>query len=220
MWSNPRWIGFLTICRLCGTTSYRREFKPNAQWSVFRLAKENGVTVLLDGQGADEALGGYEQYFTYYLEALRERGEWERFKREQPQIQARYPLALTPKARGWRDRLPFRFRHFLSNVWDLGRNLLYGLRPEVAGKVAEETKLRRKEGFHSLANALVQDSFGRYLTTLLRYGDRNSMAHSREVRLPFCDHRLAELIFRLPPHLMMGEVQTKRCCGRAGGDFA
>jgi asparagine synthase (glutamine-hydrolysing) len=48
------------------------------------------------------------------------------------------------------------------------------------------------------------------LTTLLRYGDRNSMAHSREVRLPFCDHRLAELALSLPPEMLMGEVQTKR----------
>ena len=36
------------------------------------------------------------------------------------------------------------------------------------------------------------------------------MAHSREVRLPFCDHRIAEFVFSLPPHLLMGEVQTKR----------
>jgi len=70
--------------------------------------------------------------------------------------------------------------------------------------------LLRKPGLDPLANALEQDSFGRCLTTLLRYGDRNSMAHSREVRLPFCDHRIAEFVFRLPPHLLMGEVQTKR----------
>ena len=70
--------------------------------------------------------------------------------------------------------------------------------------------LQRKPGFNALANALEQDSFGRYLTTLLRYGDRNSMAHSREVRLPFCDHRIAEFVFSLPPHLLMGEIQTKR----------
>jgi asparagine synthase (glutamine-hydrolysing) len=36
------------------------------------------------------------------------------------------------------------------------------------------------------------------------------MAHSREVRLPFCDHRLADFALSLPPHLLMGEVQTKR----------
>ena len=36
------------------------------------------------------------------------------------------------------------------------------------------------------------------------------MAHSVEVRLPFCDHRLAEFIFALPPSYLMGNAQTKR----------
>ena len=36
------------------------------------------------------------------------------------------------------------------------------------------------------------------------------MAHSREVRLPFCDHRLAEFVFSLPAEKLMGEAQTKR----------
>lgn len=181
-----------------------------AQWCVFRLAKERGVTVLLDGQGADEALGGYEQYFARYVEALRERGDGGRLARELPKIRERYPLALTPPTRGLRDRLPFRLRHWLSNRFGIGTSLLYGLRPEVAEKIARQNALPRKPGLDPLANALEQDSFGRFLTTLLRYGDRNSMAHSREVRLPFCDHRIAEFVFRLPPHMLMGEVQTKR----------
>jgi asparagine synthase (glutamine-hydrolysing) len=181
-----------------------------AQWCVFELAKRHGVTVLLDGQGADEALGGYEQYFGAYVAALRERGDEARLAQELPAIRARYPLALAPPARALRDRLPFRARHWLSNRFGIGTSLLYGLRPDVARRVDAETALPRKPGFDPLANALEQDSFGRYLTTLLRYGDRNSMAHSREVRLPFCDHRLAEFVLRLPPHLVMGEVQTKR----------
>jgi asparagine synthase (glutamine-hydrolysing) len=181
-----------------------------AQWSVFGLAKEHGVTVLLDGQGADESLGGYEQYFGPYVAALRERGDHARLAAELPAIRARYPLALAPPARALRDRLPFAARHFLSNQLGLGTSLLYGLHPALARTVARETAPVRKPGFDPLAGALEQDSFGRYLTTLLRYGDRNSMAHSREVRLPFCDHRIAEFVLRLPPHLLMGEVQTKR----------
>ena len=33
------------------------------QWCVARLAKENNTTVLMDGQGADELLAGYQSYF-------------------------------------------------------------------------------------------------------------------------------------------------------------
>jgi asparagine synthase (glutamine-hydrolysing) len=181
-----------------------------AQWSVFRLAKDHGVIVLLDGQGADETLGGYEQYFRQYIEALRERGESERLARELPAIRRRYPLALTSPRRALRDRLPFGVRHWLSDQLGVGSSMLYGVALDFARELIPEKDPPRLGGLNPLAGALVQDTFGRYLTTLLRYGDRNSMAHSREVRLPFCDHRIAEFVFRQPPHMIMGEVQTKR----------
>lgn len=181
-----------------------------AQYCVFRLAKEHGITVLLDGQGADELLGGYEQYFQFYVAALTERGEQNRLCNELPAIRQRYPLALVPRLRAWRDRLPFVVRRWLSHRLGIGTNLLYGLKSGIARQVMVENQRGRVECFHALGSALYQDSFGMYLTTLLRYGDRNSMAHSREVRLPFCDHRLAELALSLPPSHLMGAAQTKR----------
>jgi len=195
IWSNELPVG--------STSQY-------AQWCVFRLAKEHGITVLLDGQGADELLGGYEQYFAAYVRSLRDRGETERLSRELPAIRRRYPLALSPGARSIRDRLPLRLRHFLSNRLTFGTNLLYGLQTDVADAVAAMNATETDRRFNALTGALRGDSFGQFLTTLLRYGDRNSMAHSREVRLPFCDHRLAEFVFALPPHLLMGDAQTKR----------
>jgi asparagine synthase (glutamine-hydrolysing) len=41
-----------------------------AEWSVYRLVQETGVTVMLDGQGADEALAGYHSFFAPYLASL------------------------------------------------------------------------------------------------------------------------------------------------------
>lgn len=181
-----------------------------AQYCVFRLAKEHEITVLLDGQGADELLGGYEQYFGQYVESLKEAGHYERLERELGEIRFRYPLALASKRRVLRDQIPFPLRRWFAHRLNRGTSLLFGLRRDVALKVAAENALVRNERFSPLTSALYQESFGRYLTTLLRYGDRNSMAHSREVRLPFCDHRLAEFVFSMPAHTLMGEVQTKR----------
>jgi asparagine synthase (glutamine-hydrolysing) len=48
------------------------------------------------------------------------------------------------------------------------------------------------------------------LPSLLRYADRNSMAHSVEVRLPFLDHRVTEFAFRLPADYKIRRGVTKR----------
>jgi asparagine synthase (glutamine-hydrolysing) len=44
---------------------------------------------------------------------------------------------------------------------------------------------------------------------LLRYCDRNSMAHSREVRLPFLNHELVDFVFSLPPYFKINKGWTK-----------
>ena len=168
-----------------------------AQWCVFRLAAENSVTVLLDGQGADEILAGYEQYFAFYLASAGVDGG------EEAAIRARYPMALSMRDQGWKRRVPAGLRRYFARLLGRGSDLMFGVRPEYAsaGPGTAPADLR---------GALLRDSFGGFLSTLLRYGDRNSMAHSREVRLPFCDHRLIDFVLGLPPQYLMGDAQTKR----------
>ncbi|MCA1907392.1 MAG: asparagine synthase (glutamine-hydrolyzing) [Magnetospirillum sp.] len=163
-----------------------------AQYCVFRLARQNGVKVLLDGQGADEILGGYEQYFTAYL-----RGGGA----DSPLLHSRYGDALS-QIQPWHARLPPRLRRWLARSMDKGSDLAFGL--------AGEVRVERCTPAADLHAALRRDSLDGFLSTLLRYGDRNSMAHSVEVRLPFTDHRLFEFIQALPAEHLMGEGETKR----------
>ena len=184
-----------------------------AQWCVFRQAKQDNVTVLLDGQGADEVLGGYEQYFEAYLSSLPSGPAREA---ERQAIHQRYPLALDDRAAAWKKRIPVSWRRWIAGRTGKGSNTLYGLADDAADAVmrsSPETKIPLLAT--ALGRALYEDSFQAHLPTLLRYGDRNSMAHSREVRLPFCDHRIAEFCFSLPPHLLMGDAETKRLLRRA-----
>lgn len=170
-----------------------------AQWCVFRLAREHGVTVLLDGQGADEMLAGYEQFFRLYLR------DPDADRKERAAIRARYPLALA----GGRERLsralPRGLRRTVARVAGRGSDALFGMRSEIARVIDAPARAER-----TLAAALARETFREHLPTLLRYGDRNSMAHSREVRLPFCDHRLAEFALALPARHHMGNAETKR----------
>jgi len=178
-----------------------------AQWCVFRLAREHGVTVLLDGQGADELLAGYEQYFVPYLRARRARGEDD--PGEEAAIRKRYPLALLSRRQSWLSGLPASLRYGLAHAFKRGSDFAFGLDLGNAVALGHEEDKTPKSGARALNAALHEDTFEAHLPTLLRYGDRNSMAHSREVRLPFCDHRIAELALSLPPAYLMGGAETK-----------
>lgn len=181
-----------------------------AQWTVFETAKTAGVTVLLDGQGSDELLGGYEQYFQDYLAALQTSGQGQAARHEAEAIRRRYPLALPDWSESAKRRAPEGVRRMLAGLTGLGSDVRFGLTdppPDAAATI--DTGLAAL-AVNPLAGALIEDSFSASLPTLLRYGDRNSMAHSREVRLPFCDHRIAEFVLSLPPGFLMGDIQTKR----------
>ena len=178
-----------------------------AQWDIFRLAKQKGITVLLDGQGGDELLGGYEQYFEKYLASQTSSVILERKK-----INERYPLALLNKRQYAKQCLPHWIRHLLAGLAGIGSDFSFGLMPKYAAFLHRTmpTPPESATRFHPLAATLYREMLYTHLPVLLRYGDRNSMAHSREVRLPFCDHRLAEFTFSLPPNYLMGGAQTKR----------
>ena len=60
-----------------------------------------------------------------------------------------------------------------------------------------------------LSGVLYYNTFMNGMEELLRYADRNSMAHGVEVRLPFLNHELVEFLFSLPSYFKIREGWTK-----------
>src|SRR5439155_11466810 len=60
-----------------------------------------------------------------------------------------------------------------------------------------------------LARELLRQSFYTSLPELLRYADRNSMAHSREVRLPYLERSVVEFGLSLPAAFVYRNGVTK-----------
>ena len=166
-----------------------------AQWCVMRLVREKGIVVTLDGQGADELLGGYLPHDVYLSQILLA-GQAGRLVRE---ARAAGAVGGRPMrdilARVAASRLPAAARRHLQ-AGRPGRML--GLSREIAA--AASARHQEMFGEESLSN------LPRHLNTLttanlprlLRSEDRNSMAFSVEARTPFLDVHLAEYISLLP----------------------
>ncbi|MCL6522798.1 MAG: asparagine synthase (glutamine-hydrolyzing) [Firmicutes bacterium] len=151
---------------------------PYAQWCVMRLAAEH-VRVTLDGQGGDELLAGYVPYHFVYLRQLLRQRRWRRLLREAWASRDVLAPLLRRRLAQRRRALPVRRL----------------LRPDFLGRVRPPRRLPSQD---DLKRRLLEDLTVFSLPSLLRYEDRNSMAHSVESRLPFLDQELVEYILRLP----------------------
>lgn len=171
-----------------------------AGWMVMRLARERGITVVLNGQGADEILAGYGSYFLANFKDLFKGLRWSSLKNEIDKYSEYHGY---PKQ--WLVRELF--RHFVPfHPFRWKRRLLgdeeMGLFPSWLNKDFIKTHgggIEEKEKY----NGYMDQSLYHFLTferlpSLLRYEDRNSMAFSIESRLPFLDYRLVEFCFSLP----------------------
>ena len=169
-----------------------------AQWKVFQLAKQNGVTVTLDGQGADELLAGYPYFkLVYWAELLQKRkflrciNEVKSDSRSKAEIVRNLLMSLSGflshrkmiSLAGFKD--PQYKRDWLNKKYFRGIPLAYP---------------PRRKKFSSRLNQRLYEVFNHDgLPALLRYADRNSMGHSVEARMPFLDHRLVSYVFSLSP---------------------
>ena len=184
-----------------------------AQWSVFRLARSKGVKVMLDGQGADELLGGYHAYFSHRIGDLLKQGCLKEGARTLAELRKRHrksaaELLMTlaggfvrPGTRSWR----ISDRFFGPNR----RGLLCPDFLREGEEQSEFSKIPRLPRISLLSQSLYESFFYTTLPALLHYEDRNSMAHSIESRVPFLDYRLVEYAFALPDEMKIRGAVTK-----------
>lgn len=170
-----------------------------AQWLVMKQAREQNIPVLLDGQGADEILGGYRKFYAFHILALMRR-------RHLASAMGEFAALLRHGDRGylrWREGaryLPgFMQRRIVSGRDFVTPELAYTTKSgHVALGASEDLRMRQ-----------VLDLTRYSVPSLLRYEDRNSMAWSIESRVPFLDYRLVEFALSLPVEHKLRGGRTK-----------
>jgi len=183
-----------------------------SQYEVMRLAKEKGVTVLLDGQGADEIFAGYHYFHGFNLFGLLRQKKYFRF---------------------FQELFCVLFRHQKIEVYEtlifkllspaMRENLLYRRYPFLQKRFFEYY-LERSRIYNDFfnaddLNASIVRHFQLKLEHLLRIEDRNSMAFSVEARVPYLDHRLVEYVLGVEASFKIKAGETKYLQKRALGKY-
>lgn len=155
-----------------------------SSWHTFKKVAESDVKVTLDGQGADEQLGGYLGYIHVYL--------------------AHLPLRDMISEAICFSSVPGANKHIFAGM---AFNLLKKIGLEKYANILAK-KFSGEALGESFNQRLCKDSMT-LLGNLLHYADRTSMAYSIESRMPFMDYRLAEFLASIPSCYKIHKGWTK-----------
>ncbi len=175
---------------------------PYAQYKVMEEAAKH-VKVVLDGQGSDEMLAGYDPYFFVYLRQLL--------------VEKKYFKFVWESFAAW---------DFVSKYMGIKLEKVLGIKKEIDFEKVLNSSFVSKyktEKFanvnHNLKQRLIDDIFYNSLPSLLRYEDRNSMNFSIEGRVPFLDFNLIKYIFSLPEEAFIKDGRNKNILRSAFADL-
>jgi len=167
-------------------------FSTVAQYKALEALKKNtNITVVLSGQGGDETLMGYLKYFFFNLKELFNKKE---FIRALSQIM----LSFINRTVIWQFKLSEARRYIPFLIERTSKPFL---------KIHDT--FEPIWNFKNLRERQILDIDKYSVPSLTHYEDRNSMAHSLEIRLPFLDYRLVNFTLNLPITLKLNKGWTK-----------
>lgn len=186
-----------------------------AQYKVFEAARKNGTKVLLDGQGADEIFAGYTKYIHWYLQEKIRYGRWGQAMSEIKKLK--------------QNKVPFTWgiRNYFATVLPAFTTIQlerrehtkllqpHFLNAELIHKLSLNNDGINKPTVSRLNDVLHFNVMENGLEELLRYADRNSMAHGVEVRLPYLNKELVKFAFSLPSAFKIKNGYTKNILRKA-----
>jgi asparagine synthase (glutamine-hydrolysing) len=180
-----------------------------AHWRLMQAIRDRGIKVVLNGQGSDEAFGGYGRYIVGYrlLDLLLSRpdcaiAEWRACRRNLGFSTAMMVAQFVKAILGRRAASKFRSRWVEGVAPLLDRTFHHehgGYLKDLGAAVAPRNLERH------LRAQLTHYGFNQ----ILHYEDQSSMSCSIEIRSPFIDYRLMELAFTLPDCYKFAGGRTK-----------
>jgi asparagine synthase (glutamine-hydrolysing) len=185
-----------------------------AQHRVFGRARDEGITVLLTGEGADELLAGYDGFVAARAVSLIRSGR--------VGAAVRLLRLATPVGGSRRHAARSVLRRMLPTPFVAAVRALRGLpagegwlnRAWFADRGVVPAGPRPSNGGSTLIQDLEEAVEVASLPALLRFQDRNAMAFSIENRVPFLTSAFADFALSLPKTTCsLPRVLARRCSG-------
>jgi asparagine synthase (glutamine-hydrolysing) len=177
-------------------------------YKVFESAKKQNVKVLLNGQGADEYLSGYNAFGIFRKVALFKSGKL--LKLYKALDGSTFLEKAADSKLVFYHLFPKKFVRLLSKYRTGYKTLHNIIDIKKLGARNEHPHDKKRFSFNSIFEIAHYQMFFEPLQKYLRWEDRNSMAHSVEARVPFLDHRLVEFTTQLPVDYLDGPGDSKK----------
>jgi len=157
-----------------------------AQYCVFEEAAKQNLTVMLDGQGADEILAGYDSFYRPYFTSL---------------FKTNFIKGILSLYNYWKLHTKFPIQNIIKNIFKKKNRYNKYFRSNYFNTV----KPYHRPKDSSIRTTSFNHLNGYGLHSLLRYEDKNSMTFSIESRVPFLDYRLVDFGISLPENLKINK---------------
>ena len=172
-------------------------------WFNSQTVHEKGMKVLLDGQGGDEIFGGYKYYYYHRFKELYQKKEFQELRKE---------IESFNRING--DNIKFQDKNFENFLQEHtvskpmratdGTSLDSDYLSRDFKKKFSRRQIEPQKRFEdSFRNTVYNDLMFFKIPKLLRFQDKAAMASSVEVRVPYLDHTLVELLFSVSSGFLM-----------------
>ncbi|GAB4128547.1 MAG: asparagine synthase (glutamine-hydrolyzing) [Raineya sp.] len=175
---------------------------PIPMMDLYSSVKASGVTVTIDGHGADELFAGYGQdIFRAFVDA------GANYKQIKNIIKTYQGLRNIDHPQIPKENINLStYWHYVSQAHNGSVNVLKAYAKSLLG-LSKENPSKGKFGYF---NTYLYEIFHQtILPTLLRNYDRYAMANGVEIRMPFMDYRLVSFCFSLPWQSKLHKGYTK-----------
>lgn len=178
-------------------------FSVFAGWMVMKEAKNQKVTVLLDGQGGDETLLGYSRLMSYFLF---------------DQLKSYKLFNLIKSIVNQSAKTDMKIIRTIAELIYFNLGFIRNFRQKNRYKgLLKKNFNRQNRTDYKIKNLLTvktlksgqEKDLNQLLTSLLRYEDRNAMAHSIETRLPFLSKEFVDFCYSTPGEILLKNGWSK-----------